>query len=132
MPDPFLPDWTRYAVAAFLATGLLAACAGGAAEGRWVGQVRPEAGSLAAPGCHGESRGTLTVRGDKALFTPDDGTAVLTGTADPDGRVRASFSRLGADRKPYVLRFEGSTANGELTGTYAAPGCRAAVTLRPA
>lgn len=120
------------ALPALAVLGLLAACAGGAAQGRWVGVIRPEPGSLPAPGCRGESRGTLTVNGDKVLFTPGDGTAVLTGTVDGDGRMRASLSRTGADRKPYVLRFEGAVAGGEATGTYAAPGCRAAVALRPA
>lgn len=130
------PACAAIVLAAMLA-GVVGGCAsaGGAADGRWMGTLSPEPGSVSAPpGCRGGSRGVLTVRGNRALFTPDDGTAVLAGEAEADGRIRAVLSRLGADRKPYVLRFEGRLAagGGEIAGTYAAPGCRAAVTLRPA
>lgn len=118
--------------ACFLATLLaLAACAAPPADGRWVGTITPEPGSAPAPGCRGTGRSVLTVHGTQATFLPDESSVVLSGDATPDGHVRASRTSLGADKKPYVMLFEGQVTGTTLTGTYAAPRCRAKVDMKP-
>ena len=108
----------------------LAACAATPAEGRWTGTITPEPGSAPAPGCRAAARSVLTVRGTVATFVPDETTIILSGEATPDGHVRTSRTTTGADKKPYVLVFEGQVTGNTLTGTYAAPRCRAQVDLK--
>jgi hypothetical protein len=116
--------WSRNIILVLLLSGC-----GSPATGRWVGSVTPEPGSQPAPGCHGPGRGVLTVRGQDAVFTPDDGVAVLTGTAR-DTTIRTTSVGVAADKQPLRLLFEGRIEGDQLTGTYAAPRCRARVMLR--
>ncbi len=109
---------------------LLAACGGPApaTDGRWFGTMQPD---LATAGCQ-PGRASLVVTRNAALFTPDEGTRTLEGTATPDSAITAERTTTGADKKPYATRFAARLADGTITGTYTTPRCRYAVTLKGA
>ncbi len=106
---------------------LLAGCASPPAstDGQWFGDMMPD---QAAPNCS-PGRASLVLRGDAALFTPNEGTQTLTGTITPEGMVTATRSTLAADKKPYIVTLAAHVQGGLISGTYATPRCRYTVKL---
>ena len=109
---------------------LLAACASPKPtnDGEWFGDMTPD---QAAPYCP-PGRASLVLRDAAALFTPNEGTQVLSGTITPEGTVAVTRSTTGADKKPYTVTLTARAENGSITGTYATPRCRYMVRLRRA
>jgi len=109
---------------------LLAACGAPApaTDGRWFGTMQPDP---ATAGCQ-PGRASLVVMRNAVLFTPDEATRTLEGIAAPDGAITAGRTTTGADKKPYVTRLAARLADGAITGTYATPRCRYAITLKRA
>lgn len=94
------------------------------ANGRWVGRLTPLAGT-----CEQASDAVLVVSPRSATFSPNNGTLLLRGHADASGHVTADLRTLGMNHQPYVLSFEGTARDGQITGTYLTPRCRASVIL---
>lgn len=57
------------------------------------------------------------------LFVPDEGTSVIEGAAAPDGRLLGIRGAIGADKKPYDTRFDGTWTQTRATGIYRTPRC---------
>lgn len=106
----------------------LAACGTPApsAEGRWFGPMTPDAGQ---PGC-AASRASLIVNRGAALFTPDEGTWTLTGTATPDGAISAERSGSAANKQPFPTRMQARWEGDHINGTYKTPRCSFTFGLR--
>ncbi len=130
--DPAVPRRPGRGLAhAFAACALLtlAACAGGP-DGRYFGKMATQTGICglsATP--DGQIDASLTIRGGDVRFVPEQGVVVLPGRIDAAGHVIASDSQPGADRKSFVMVFEGDLHGDTITGRYATPRCRATVTL---
>jgi hypothetical protein len=103
---------------------LLALSCCGDREILFSGPVRPLSGT-----CDPPATAALTIRHHAILFAPDTGTLALQGTIDPSGHITAALTLPGADRAPYHLTLDASRNAGTITGTYATPRCRYAVTL---
>ena len=113
---------------AWMAVALLTGCtATGNRDGRYAGAVDADAGVCGATKSHGNA--TLLLRGQDAMFAPDDGVLVLHGRVDAAGHVTASATAPGVDHKPFAMVLEGDVRDGRVSGRYATPRCRAAVSL---
>ena len=105
---------------------LLAACVGpSATDGSWFGAMTPE---QASPACR-PGRASLVASRGAVLFTPDEGTWTLDGTVAPGGAITAGRMTTGANKQPYATTLTAGLTGGAITGTYATPRCRYAVTL---
>lgn len=102
----------------------LAGCAS-TATGTYAGRMAIEQG-VCGPS---EAIASLNLRGKTVQFAPNNGVVLLDGHVDADGHVLAQSQTMGADHKPFAQVFEGQLANGQITGRYATPRCRATVTL---
>lgn len=112
----------------FLAVLLpLAGCGLAPPARNFVGPVTARPGN---PACQ-TSRGTLTVRGRQFQFEPNEGVLVIQGGIAPDGHLRGEDTTRGVDHHPFTLRFEGTLAGDEVTGTLTTPRCTFDVALRP-
>lgn len=108
---------------------LLAGCAAAAdRDGRYAGAVDAD-GGVCGSAIGGHANGTLLLRGQDAMFAPDDGVMVLRGRVDAAGHVTASATTPGIDHKPFAMVFEGDLRDGRVNGRYATPRCRAVVRL---
>lgn len=112
-----------------VALGLaLAGCAGG--NGRFIGTMTTEQGAC-GPGFDsaGQAAAVLIVQGEEVQFAPTQGVLVLRGKVNDAGHVVASNSTAGADRKPFLMVFEGDRTGDGVQGRFASPRCRATVLL---
>jgi hypothetical protein len=94
-------------------------------ERRYVGAL---AGCEAFAGA--SHNATLTRNADVVVFTPDDGTLMLTGTLAADGTLMLRRNTQPAGKPPYVLTVSGRVAAGQATLTYVTPRCQAHGVLR--
>jgi len=107
----------------------LAGCALGGPDGRYAGPVDVEQG-MCGPAAGGQHMvGSLQIRGEEAIFAPDQGVLLLRGQIDKSGHVTASTTTPGADHKPFLMVFEGDVRGKHVEGRYATPRCRATVRL---
>ena len=109
----------------------LCACANNptGTQGRWVGTVKPVAGT-----CDPVSQAVLTIEPGRtppypALFSPTAGVLALQGTSDGTGQVTADLHVTGMNHQPYILSFAATRTGDTITGTYVSPRCRAEVEL---
>jgi len=105
---------------ALIAVLLLAACAGGVTpDARYVGMATPTApGEFCQPG-----RAVLRLHDGQAVFTPDETTWTLVGTATAGGAVQAERVGRGASKQPYVTRLAGIWSEQAASGVYTTPRC---------
>ena len=94
------------------------------ANGRWIGPLMPIAGT-----CDAASQAVLLVSPKQATFSPNTGTLLLRGHADPVGHITADLRTVGMNHQPYVLYFNGVLEGDRIVGTYLTPRCRASVAL---
>lgn len=106
---------------------LLAACGSsvGGASGRWIGLLTAAPPNPDCPA----TTGVAQIKDGHLVFTPDEGTWVLTGIATQDGTVAAERVRPGANKQPYVTSLSGTWTPTTLTGTYTTPRCTFTVQL---
>lgn len=104
---------------------LLSACATVTPDARYVGTMTP---TTVSPLCRPDTA-TLRLRDGQALFTPNEATWSLPGTATATGDLLAERTGIGADRRPFPTRLTGRWTNEAATGTYATPRCVYAVAL---
>ena len=109
----------------------LSACANNPTgiQGRWVGTVKPVAGT-----CDPASQAVLTIETGRtppyaAIFSPTAGVLTLHGTSDGTGQVAADLHATGMNHQPYVLSFTATRAGDAITGIYVSSRCRAEVEL---
>ena len=113
-----------------LAPLLLAGCGAGSErtdpDGTWVGQLQPAAGR-----CPSTGASDLVVSDKRITFVPGDGVISLTGPRDPDhpDALHAQFLGRDMNHKLLPLVFDGSFADGAITGTFGTPSCRATITM---
>ncbi len=121
-------DKSPYAVliAAMLA---LVGCAEPTRDGRYAGAVDATSGTCGPSSGGGRFDGSLLLRGDDVLFTPNEGVIVLHGRIDAIGHITALAVEPGADHKPFQMVFDGDLAGNRVSGRYATPQCRAMVRL---
>ena len=99
---------------------LLAACAAPATPTlRFIGTLTP---AVPSDACRA-SGASLVLRDGVALFTPDEGTWSLTGTATAGGDVTAERTASGADKKPYATRLNARWTPEAATGEDLTPRC---------
>jgi len=105
---------------------LLAACATPTTpNARYAGTNTPTAPSeLCKPG-----RAALVLHDGQIIFTPDETTWSLTGTAAAAGAFQAERTGHGANKQPYPTRLAGTWTEHAATGTYTTPRCTYAVQL---
>jgi hypothetical protein len=107
----------------------LSACSTGR-DGRYLGTLSTQNGTCGLSAtANGQLDGVLMIRGDEAVFAPEEGVVVLRGRIDPAGHVVTASAPIGADRKPFTMVFEGDLHGDKVTGRYATPRCRASVAL---
>ena len=75
---------------------------------------------------------SLSIRSDAVVFAPETGVISLPGHVGKDGHIVAGQTLSGADHKAFAMVFEGDLKGDTVTGTYATPRCRAAVSLNRA
>ncbi len=98
--------------------GPLACCGAPASqEARYTGTVVPETA------CGPASHGTLTTSKGRFNFAPDDGVLLLAGDVGAGGALSATLATQGADRKGYIMRFEGQMDPEHVHGRYTTPRC---------
>jgi len=99
---------------------LLAACAAPVTpDARYVGAATPTTASAV---CRA-GRAVLRVREGQAVFTPDETTWTLVGTATAGGALQAERVGHGANRQTYVTRFTGTWSELAASGVYTTPKC---------
>ncbi len=103
---------------------MITACTAETRQRLFVGQLTPGSGR-----CEASDEAMLTLRGDKAQFSPNGGVLLLDGKADAAGQVAASLTLRGASGIPYALRLDAHREADRITGTYTTPDCRAAISL---
>lgn len=109
-----------------LTVAALAACATPTTpDARYVGALTPDNPS---PLCR-PATATLRLRDGIALFTPEETTWSLSGTATADGALVAERTAIGANRQPYPTRLVGKWTTTTATGAYATPRCTYTVAL---
>jgi hypothetical protein len=106
----------------------VAGCTAGR-NGRYAGSVVTQAGVCGLTSNGGHADGTLMIRGDEVVFSPDQGVVLLNGRVDTAGHVKASVTAPGIDHKPFPMVFEGDLQGTRIAGRYATPRCRATVQL---
>ena len=94
--------------------------------GRYIGSATPR---TPGPLCE-SSKATAQIRNSVVIFTPDDGTWILEGLANPDGTLTADHSRIGVNKQPYDTTFEAHWTPTTITGTYKTPRCTFTVDLK--
>ena len=111
---------------AWLSVLLLSACATPITpDARYIGTTTPTVPSdLCKSG-----RAVLRLSNGAAVFTPDDTTWTLTGTATAAGILQAERTSSGANKQPYATRLTGIWTNEAASGTYTTPRCTYAVQL---
>ena len=107
----------------------LAGCSGSAATdpaGTWVGQLQTVAGR-----CPTTAASDLVVSDSHVTFVPGDGVISLAGLRDPahPDALHAQFLGRDMNHKLLPLVFDGSFADGAVTGTFGTPSCRASITM---
>ncbi len=93
-------------------------------EARFHGQLTPSATLARCPA----TDATLLVRDGKLVFTPDQGTWVLEGTATAD-TLAAKRSRPTPDHKSYDTELQAHWNPSEVHGAYTTPFCTYRVDL---
>ncbi len=89
----------------------------------YVGTVTPDGA------CGQQSRATLSTAKGHFTFAPEDGVLLLRGDVGQDGTLSGTLATTGADRKPYVMRFDGTLDAQHVTGKYVTPRCGFTVKL---
>ena len=85
------------------------------------------AGKLHAPNCP-ETDAALVIQDGTVLFTPDNGTWILSGRA-ANGQIQAAASRPGVDHHLYVTELKGTMTDTTIQGSYTTPSCNYTVDL---
>ena len=117
-------------LAALLLVMTLAGCAGGGErtdpDGTWVGQLQTAAGR-----CPDTGASDLVVSDSHVTFVPGDGVISLAGARDPAHAdvLHAQFLGRDMNHKLLPLVFDGTFADGAVTGTFGTPSCRATITM---
>ena len=93
--------------------------------GRYIGPVTP---TTTSEFCQ-PSKGVLQIRAQIVIFTPDEGTWILDGIANPDGTLTADHSRVTPSKQIYDTTLEARWTPQTITGTYKTPRCTYTVTL---
>lgn len=111
---------------ALMVVVLLAACTAPVTpDARYVGVATPATpGEFCKPG-----RAVLRLRDGRAVFTPDEGTWTLEGTATAGGAMQAERVGRGANKQPYVTKLTGTWSEQAASGTYVTPRCSYSVQL---
>lgn len=130
----------------FSGIALLSACAREAADimqsgtvvsvgglrGRWAGPVSP-----LAQGCGTATTGLATIGGGEFSFDPFQGSTVIKGKVDDDGKMMGTLTRALASQPALSITFSGSAvsdpADGQMIeGTLASGRCEWSVKLKRA
>jgi hypothetical protein len=114
------------------ATGLLLAAVGFGLAGCDTSAVRNQTyvGTVTPDGaCGQQSHATLSTAKGRFTFAPEDGVLLLRGDVGAAGALSATLATTGADRKPYVMRFDGTLDPQHVTGKYVTPRCSFTVNL---
>ncbi|MBS1069199.1 hypothetical protein [Gluconobacter cerinus] len=111
------------------AMAFLVACAtpdpGNDPSGRWVGALVTDQGS-----CPTERTSTLDIRGRKIVFTPGDGSEVLSGIYQPGvHHYHAELASKDMNGRPTALVFNGYPVGQAIGGTFGSSACRAHITM---
>lgn len=105
---------------------LLTACAAPVTpDARYVGAATPTTGD----GSCQAGRAVLRLRGGQAVFTPDETTWTLVGTATVGGALQAERVGHGANKQAYVTRLTGTWSELAASGVYTTPKCSYKVQL---
>ena len=118
---------SKLAAAARLLALSAASCTNGGNSALYMGTLHPTGGT-----CDPPAQASLQVRNNAVDFTPNLGTLTLHGQMGPDGEIRASLTVIGAEKKPYTLKFDtpASGANpNTIEGRYITPRCTYSITL---
>jgi hypothetical protein len=99
-------------------------------EGRWVGEVTPE-----GPGCGAATKGTMNIGPTRFGFDPFQSTVVITGDVAPDGHMKGTMVRAGAEKQVSSISFQGQAKDGTaetetIIGELASGSCHWSVLLR--
>ena len=109
--------------------GIAACAARSPDDGRWIGPVTP---TTPGPTCI-PTRAQLDIKGQTITFAPNEGTWILQGDISPTGRIEASKSTIGADKRPFKTTLAAQRTAARIEGTYTTPRCTFQVQLtRPA
>ena len=92
---------------------------------RFTGAVTPTTPGPLCPA----SRASLQIKDGSVVFSPDEGTWILTGTLAPDNTLTADKSRVASNNQVYDTTFEGRLSPGKISGTYKTPRCSYNVVL---
>ena len=123
-------DYSPVSIGAIFALMLgLAGCIASGRNDRYAGAVEVEEGVCGPVNGGAHLVGSLQIRGDQALFAPDEGVVLLQGRIDATGHVTASTTAPGPDHKAFTMVFEGDLRGNTVEGRYATPHCRATVRL---
>jgi hypothetical protein len=90
----------------------------------YAGSLNPESGL-----CDPPTRATLTLRQDKIIFAPAEGTLQLQGEITGNA-LTAELNLLDANKRPYWLMFQGVRTGSVIEGVYKTPRCTYATKLR--
>jgi len=117
------------ALFSFSALAFLAACAtpdpGKDPSGRWVGALVTDQGT-----CPTERTSTFEIRGKTIVFTPADGSQVLTGVYQPGTHhYHAELMSKDTSGHPGPLVFNGYPVGQAIGGTFGSAACRAHITM---
>ncbi|GBR10411.1 hypothetical protein [Gluconobacter frateurii] len=117
------------ALFSFSALAFLAACAtpdpGKDPSGRWVGALVTDQGT-----CPTERTSTFEIRGKTIVFTPADGSQVLTGVYQPGTHhYHAELMSKDTSGHPSPLVFNGYPVGQAIGGTFGSAACRAHITM---
>nr|WP_294916109.1 hypothetical protein [uncultured Neokomagataea sp.] len=114
----------------FVLLGLLTACAGTPdpghnPAGRWVGTLITDQGT-----CPTARSSTLQIRGKDILFTPEDGSLVLTGHYQANSQhYHAELIMQDINHQPLTMVFNGYPVGQTIGGLYGSSSCRAHITM---
>ena len=105
----------------------LAACGSSSPDLRWIGPLTATANPALCP----PTKGVVLLREGRVTFTPDQGTWVLTGIANPDGTMQADRDRLTSSRRNgvYETHLDAKWTEAQVNGTYTTPRCTYTVAL---
>ncbi|MFT8353724.1 MAG: hypothetical protein ABF617_03900 [Gluconobacter japonicus] len=117
------------ALFSFSTLAFLAACAapdpGKDPTGRWVGALVTDQGT-----CPTERTSTFEIRGKTIVFTPGDGSQVLTGKYQPGTHhYHAELASKDTSGHPSPLVFNGYPVGQAIGGTFGSAACRAHITM---
>jgi len=122
-PMPWLPTLVIgycFAMRILSILVLLTACgAPGTPDARYVGAATPTTGNTLCQAGHA----VLRLHEGQAVFTPDETTWTLVGTATAGGALQAERVGHGTNKQTYVTRFTGTWSELAASGVYTTPKC---------